>query len=371
MQDTARAPGEVRKIAVLRANALGDFIFTLPALQALKNTWPAAELTLLGQAWHREFLDSRPGPVDRVISIPKCHGVPHETDRPDDPQQVERFFDAMHAESFDIALQMHGGGGNSNPFVKRLGARFAVGLQAPGAPALDVNIPYVLYHNEVLRYLEVAMAAGAVPTTVVPTLEVTAADVDALAREAPQLRRPLVVLHPGASDLRRRWPAQKMAALADVLSASGLTVCVTGVAAERALVDDVVRHATSHVVDLGGKLSLRAMTALLARAELVVSNDTGPLHLARAVGTATIGIYWFGNVINAGPIQMRGHRHAVAWTTHCPACGMDCIHGDAHVPHGGCAHEVSFVDAVSVAEMADLAAELLGTSLDMPRLAAL
>lgn len=369
---SAKPPDKIDRIAVLRANALGDYIFALPALQSLKDTWPEAELVLLGTPWHKRFVESRPGPVDRVVCVPKCKGIPQETDRVEDAAGVEAFFAAMRDEHFDLALQMHGGGGNSNPFVRKLGARRTIGLRASGAPGLDVDVPYVLYHNEVMRYLEVAIAAGARPTCLVPRLHVTDADLAELAESLPaRVSDPVVVLHPGASDVRRRWPAAKMAALADWFDAAGYTVCITGVAAESELVDGVVGRANSNAVNLCGRLSLNAMTALLDRACLLVSNDTGPLHVARAVGTSTIGIYWFGNVINAAPPQMRGHRYAMSWTTHCPACGMDCVHGDAHLPQDGCDHEVSFVDEVDVDTVAVLAGDLLGNALEEPRLAAL
>lgn len=351
-------PG-VRKIAVLRANALGDYIFTLPALNALKAAFPEAEITLLGRAWHRAFLLARPGPVDRVVVVPKCNGIPQERDRIEDEPAVEAFFERMRAERFDIALQMHGGGGNSNPFVRALGARLAAGLQADGAPPLDINIPYVLYHNEVLRYLEVAEAVGAVPVGVMPELAVTAADRESLVRELPGLERPHVVLHPGSTDIRRRWPLERMAALADRLAARGLIVCVTGVKEESDAVAAVVNAANAPVHDLCGRLSLPAMLALLESAALVVSNDTGPLHLARAVGTPTVGIYWMGNMINASPIRARHHACAISWTTHCPSCGMDCIANDAHVPSGGCSHDTSFVAGVGVDEVVMHAERLL------------
>ncbi|HEX6928213.1 MAG TPA: glycosyltransferase family 9 protein [Gammaproteobacteria bacterium] len=354
-------PG-VRKIAVLRANALGDYVFTVPALCALEAAFPEAEIVLLGKAWHRDFLAARPGPVDRVIVVPKCRGIPLETDRIENPDAVAAFFEAMRAEHFDIALQMHGGGGNSNPFVSNLGARLTAGLRAEGAPPLDIDIPYVLYHNEVLRYLEVAAAVGAVPVAVAPEVTVTAADRQALARELPALGQPYVVLHPGATDIRRRWPLEKMAALADVLAARGVTVCVTGVPAESEAVARVVDGANANIHDLCGKLSLPGMVALLESAELVVSNDTGPLHLARAVGTPTVGIYWMGNVINAGPVVARAHRYAISWTTHCPACGMDCIENDAHVPRDGCRHAESFVGSVPVDEVVAHAEALLDLS---------
>src|SRR3989442_10772331 len=67
--DPAWVPG-VARIAVLRANAVGDFIFTLPALAAVKAAYPGAELVLLGAPWHERFLSGRPGPVDRVLVVP-------------------------------------------------------------------------------------------------------------------------------------------------------------------------------------------------------------------------------------------------------------------------------------------------------------
>lgn len=351
-------PRNVRKIAVLRANALGDFVFATPALNALKRSWPDAELVYLGREWHQDFLVGRPGPVDSVIVVPKYHGVPHEADRVENPAQVEEFFARMQGERFDIALQMHGGGGNSNPFVRRLGARLSAGFRAAGAAPLDINIPYVLYHNEVLRYLELAESVGAHAGSVQPRVQVTANDRDELRAALPGLREPYAVLHPGASDVRRRWPAAKMAALADTLSARGLRVLITGTRTEGELVESVVRRARA-AENVCGHLSLPALTALLDGAALVVSNDTGPLHLARAVGTPTIGIYWVGNVINAGPVALRNHRYAMSWTVNCPACGMDCVHNDAHVPRDGCRHEESFVDEVSVEEVAAHADALL------------
>lgn len=352
----------VSKIAVLRANALGDYVFSVPALDALKAAFPDAELVLLGRKWHRDFLKARPGPVDRVIVLPKCDGLPHETDHVEDPEEVASFFADVRAERFDIALQMHGGGGNSNPFISTLGARLTAGLRAEGAPPLDINIPYVLYHNEVLRYLEVAGSVGAVPTGVTPEVAVTARDRQALSDEMPVLRKPCVVLHPGATDVRRRWSLRKMAALADLLVARGMCVYVTGIAEEAAVVAQVVSQAQAEIHNLCGKLSLPGMLALLESAALLVSNDTGPLHLARAIGTPTVGVYWVGNVINGGPPSVGNHRCAISWTTHCPACGLDCIANDAHVPRNGCTHETSFVDGVSVDDAAREAFSLLGLS---------
>src|SRR3978361_102591 len=103
----------IKKIAVLRANALGDYIFVLPALQALRETFPNAEIVLLGRAWHKEYLEGRPGPVDRVIVVPPYPGISEREGFIPDPQVLDLFFGQMKHEQFDLAFQLHGGGRNS------------------------------------------------------------------------------------------------------------------------------------------------------------------------------------------------------------------------------------------------------------------
>src|SRR5579885_787893 len=96
---------DVRKIAVLRANGLGDLIFALPALDALRAAYPEAEITLLGSRLHVELLAERPGPVDRVIVIPPSRGVREEAGKLENAAELDQFFEAMARERFDLAIQ--------------------------------------------------------------------------------------------------------------------------------------------------------------------------------------------------------------------------------------------------------------------------
>ncbi|SCG63535.1 glycosyltransferase family 9 protein [Micromonospora halophytica] len=351
---------DVARIAVLRANALGDFIFLLPALESLRAAYPEAEIVLLGAPWHAELWRDRPGPVDRVLVIPPAPGI-RDPGPGEKPGSLDDFLDAAAGERFDLALQVHGGGGNSNPIVNRLGARVTAGLRAEGAPPLHRWIRYVYYQHEVIRYLEVTALVGAPAVTIVPALAVTDTD-RAEARDvlgAPV--GPRVALHPGATDSRRRWPAERFGEVARALHRDGYDVLVTGTPAEQDLVDAVVASAGVPVRPQVGTLSLGGLAATYEGCDLVISNDTGPLHLAGAVGTATVGVYWLGNLINgATPLRAR-HRPIASWTTHCPICGVDCTPGI--YPHrpgdGDCPHRDSFVTDVPVLEVLEAAAELL------------
>lgn len=350
----------VERIAVLRANALGDFIFILPALEALRAAYPAAELVLLGAPWHATLWAARPGPVDRVLVVPPAPGI-REPGPGEEPAAMADFLAAARGERFDLALQVHGGGANSNPVVAGLGARVTAGLRAEDAPPLDRWLRYVYYQHEVIRALEVVALVGAPAVTITPALAVTDADRAEAGRVLGAPTRPRVALHPGATDNRRRWPPDRFGAVARALAGDGYEVLVTGTPAEQETVDAVVAAAGVPVSPQVGTLSLGGLAACYQGCALVVSNDTGPLHLAAAVGTATVGVYWVGNLINgATPLRAR-HRPIASWTTHCPVCGVDCTPGIyPHRPGDGeCPHRDSFVADVPVIEVVEAARELL------------
>lgn len=333
----------VRTIAVLRANGLGDFVFGLPALMALRAAYPTAEIVYLGLAWHRAFLQDRPGPVDRVVVIPPIYGVGEHHPEREDPARVAAFCQAMQAERFDLALQLQGGGDHSNALVRRLGARLTVGARSPQAPPLDRWVPYRFRQNEVLRLLEVVALVGARPVELVPRLTLLPRDRAEAARVLGPLDGPLAVLHPGSNDRRRRWPPEKFARVGDYLARRGWTVALIGTAGERDLVEAVAARMQRPVRNLAGLLSLNGLAGLLARADLVVANDSGPLHLAVAVGSRTVGLFWCGTAFTGYPVALARHVPLISWLTRCPLCG-----GDLLGPPGPCRHEVSLLAEITV-----------------------
>ena len=354
---------DVGRIAVLRANRLGDFLFALPALEALRAAYPGAEIVLLGTDWHAGLLTGRPGPVDRVVPVPVVPGVrdpgPGEAE---DPAAVEAFAAAMRAERYDLAVQMHGGGRSSNPLVARLGARHTLGLRAPDAPPLERTLPYAWYQSEVLRYLELVGLVGAGPVTLHPRLCLRDADRAAAAAVLPGGPGPLVALHPGARDPRRRWPAAAFAAVGDALAARGARVLVTGSGDEAPVVREVLAAMSAPALPLVDAVPLGGLAAVYARCDLLVANDTGPLHLAGAVGTATVGVFWAGNLVNAGPATRARSRAHVSWTTRCPACGAVLPEPELPAAHHGrpCGHEDSWVSDVQASVVIADALDLIG-----------
>jgi ADP-heptose:LPS heptosyltransferase len=133
-----RSPvGQVRRVAVLRCNALGDYLMATPALAALRCAFPEAEVTLLGSAWHAEFLCGRPGPVDRVLVLPRVPGLAGQPAGAPEDDALPQFLVDARAHRYDLAVQLHGGGAVSNPLVSALGAGWSIGLRAEGSLSRD------------------------------------------------------------------------------------------------------------------------------------------------------------------------------------------------------------------------------------------
>lgn len=350
---------KITQIAILRGGGLGDVLFAMPAMDALAAAYPDAKITLLGTAMHQRLLAHRPGAPHEVQVLPE-----HALDGGACSRgECEDFFARMRQRHFDLAVQLHGGGRFSNRAVAMLGARHTIGLRAPGALELERTVPYRYYQHEMLRALEVVSLVGADPVRLEPSVTVTDVDRESAAPVLAGLHRSagLAVVHPGASDLRRRWPAARFASVAAGLGDDGMDVLVIGTQNERDLCEEVAAGAHSTAVrSVAGSLDESALVGVLAAAAVIVADDSGPRHLAQAVGTPTVGVFWVGNAINAAPLGRAHHRVRLSWTVTCPVCGVDCTGRDPRI--GRCEHDVSFVaDVQADAVLAD-ARELVASN---------
>ncbi len=332
----------IRRIVVLRANGLGDFLFATPALRALAKGLPDARITYLCQPWLRSFIDGRYPYVHDVRLVPPYPGIRAIPADGNWKRSAAAFFRRMRAEKFDLAIQLHGGGGQSNPFIRQLGARRTIGLAARDAPDLDLSLRYIFYQPEVARYVEVVALLGLPGDGYTMDAPEVAADVTGLRAGWPDaFSSPYAVVHVGASDPRRRWPIARFGAIADHLCRRyGLTVVATGSIEDAPLIRQLASTANVPVVDLAGRLDLGAVLALVRRARITVSNDTGIGHFAVATRCPSVIVYWCGNVITAGAFERGHHRPMLSWTVQCPACGQR-----------SCRCQVSFVQDVNLDEV--------------------
>jgi hypothetical protein len=125
---------------------------------------------------------------------------------------------------------------------------------------------------------------------------------------------------------------------------------VVGTAEERQLAGEVVAAASSDgVVSVAGELGVGALAALLERCDVLLGNDSGPRHLAQALGTPTVGLFWVGNLINAGPLGRSLHRIHLSWATQCPECGADIT--QVGWTAARCEHDTSLLAGINAADV--------------------
>jgi ADP-heptose:LPS heptosyltransferase len=341
----------VSRIALLRGGGLGDLMFALPAVSALKAAYPGSTVTLLGTPIHESLVSATHTDVDDVMVLPAAEGV---RPGPEDPAAVAAFFGAARERQFDLAVQLHGGGRCSNPVLLQIQARHTAGSGTPDAAPLERTLPYTYYQHEPARALEVAGLAGAPPVLLEARVNPRAESVvrlpAVLGPALPPDGQPLLVLHPGATDPRRHWPVESFGAVARAAADDGARVLVVGDHSETGLADAVVSAAlgrsagAGQVSSVAGMLGLGELAALLARADTVLANDSGPRHLAQALGAPTVGIYWAGNALTAGPLGRGRHRVHLSWVTNCPVCGADVTQVGWTAPR--CPHDDSLVAGI-------------------------
>jgi ADP-heptose:LPS heptosyltransferase len=340
----------MKKIGVLRANAIGDVVVSLPAFTALRTTFPESEIVLIGRKSHCELFKGRSSPIDRVIALPASIQFDRPLESEDDPVIEE-----LKREEFDMIIQLHGGGRHSNRFVKLLEPKRSIGAKTPDAETLDQVRPYAQFQHESLRQMDILRLIGVRSSFFKPEISVTESE----KREGLNLLRsispegPYVLLNPGANDSRRRWPIRKFIEVGNILLKRGMNVFANVGPAENSIREDLKKLAPQ--IQLISP-SLQELLGVLANCQLVISNDTGTMHLALAVKTPTVALFWYRNLLGYGPLDQEEAKVLVSWKSHCEHCGRNCSKELCH-------HEDSLIDEISVSEVIEASEDFIPRSM--------
>jgi ADP-heptose:LPS heptosyltransferase len=319
-----------RHVLVARQDSVGDVLLAGPAVRAVAAG--AGRVTLLCGPRGRDAARLLPG-VDEVVVAHAAwiDAEPEPVTRSTVDALVDRLTD-LEVDQALILTSFH-----QSPLPLALLLRMAgvptiaaVSVDYPGS-LLDVRHRVDEDVHEVERGLSLAATLGyRLPEGDDGRLAVRRDP----AAEAPDLEGPYVVVHPGASVPARAWAPERHAALVEALAAEGRRVVVTGGTAERPLTARVAggrRRAT----DLGGRVDLAGLAEVLAGAEVVVVGNTGPAHLAAAVGTPVVSL--FAPVVPAVRWRPWGVRHVLLGDQEaacagsrarvCPVPGHPCLDG--------------------------------------------
>lgn len=324
----ARLSRPPQRVALLKPSRIGDFICATPAMRALRQALPDAEITLVTLPMLRDMAE-RSALFDRVVDFP---GYPGLAEQLFAPRRAAGFFVAMQAQRFDLALQLQGSGVNANPFALMIGARHTAGFVRPGdGPGLlDAALPLPDAGHEIDRMLALPAFLGAPAAGRATEFPLWLEDHELAAELLLDAEPPLIGLHPGARDASRRWPVARFAAVARELRARhGGTLALLGEPGDRVTAALAAALGDTPFVRLDGRTRLPTLGALIARLALLVTNDTGPAHIAYALGTPTLTIFGAGDPDRYGP-PAAGPFVALAHPVGCRPCGLaECPIGEA------------------------------------------
>ncbi len=296
---------EPDRVCIIKPSSLGDVVHALPILAALRARWPRAHLAWVVNHPFRELLEGHRALDELIVHDRSARGG-----GPLGMSGTAGLFRTLARGRFDLTIDLQGLL-RSALMTAAAGSRVRVGMADAREGARWFYTDRVdasrLRLHAVERVRRVAAAFGAriaEPRFDLPTTPEHAG----WAREMLEpLPRPRIVLNLGAQWLTKRWPPEHFAEIARrTFQRYGAGLIAVGSSADRPLVEALMRHAGPiSILDLSGRTSLRQLASLSAECDLLISNDTGPLHLAAAAGARVIGIYTCTDPLLTGPFGPR------------------------------------------------------------------
>ena len=221
------------------------------------------------------------------------------------------FLKKVKAQTFDLAIQLHGSGTVTNTLLERFDAKFLAGSYLTHKPS-SYFTKYDHNKHEIRRLFAVIKALGQVRENDSLYFPITDLDKSALHQaRLDLLPHSYVCIHPGARDPKRRWSTQYFSWIGDMLAAKGFYVVLTGTNDELPLVKEVKQQISSKDIISAGKLDLGGLAALIKNAALFISNCTGVAHLSTAVDTPTIVLSLEKEPWRWAPLDQNKHRTIV------------------------------------------------------------
>jgi len=282
-------------------NWVGDAVLAIPAMKAVRARFPEAQITLLVRPWVAGVFTSAPF-IDKVWSEPRPAGI----------SDWIRLSGSIRASRFDMAL-LFPNSFESAAMVFLGGVPQRIGYAADGRRWLLTHWikPSAEKRHQVYYYLDLASAVSAGVGH--PSIEI-----DANAEEKLQARKLLLsagiapnrrylVLNPGAAyGSAKRWREERFAEAADTLASElEMDVAIIGSEVERSIAERIQRLMRSHVAVLNGRTSLETLIGVISESSLVLTNDSGPMHLAAALGVPTVAVFGPTDDAATGPYGRR------------------------------------------------------------------
>jgi len=274
------------KTLIYLPNWLGDIIFALPAVKAIKQSDPDGQLGCVCPAELKELLSFNPA-IDEILT---CPNRKHKFDRvillrPSTTRAMVSFFNGIPER---IGYRRKG----KNLFLTK---------KIPEPDALSIHRSH--YYLNIARAIDVSIIGENLEAEFfIPDKDRARAE-DLLNAEGIAEGEGYLVINPGANWVMKRWNINSFALLADkLIDELKIKVVVTGSGKDVKLASQLIARMKNKPVILAGKTNLKMLGVIFQNAQVVIANDSGPLHLARVVGATTVGLYGPTSAEVTGPL---------------------------------------------------------------------
>lgn len=304
-----------RHILVIRLDLIGDLVLSLPVVHILKRTYPEAEIDLLALPSSARVLGNDPAIHTVLTYDPNIWRRPKGLLNPKNWNEARALRQRLQARNYDLAVSVFGPWAALLALVSGAQRRLGFGKESyPGL--LTDNVPGRHWKpddhlHEVDYCLRLAQAAGATlqPEDRIPTLVVDQQAQQEVVRLLQQMgvsdKKTLIACHVSSNNGQsKRWPIPYWASLIDRLQQTGeVEVIFTGAPDDLPLIAAITARMQEQAINLAGKTSLAQLAALLQRADIVITGDSGPMHIACAVGSRVIAIHGPTDPALSGPVS--------------------------------------------------------------------
>ena len=296
-----------QNILIIKPSALGDVVHALPVLDALRRTWPDARITWMIRREFAPLLECVRG-LDETLLFERRRIGRWYT--PDGWAALQALIQRLRNDRYDLVLDLQGLF-RTALFARLSGCPVRVGMATARecAPLLYTHRvqPPADSRHMVDSYRTMLDAVGVSDFQTQVTFQPPASALQAvshLLEDEGLTPNRFAVLIPGAAHATKQWPTERFAAVAERLAKEyGLAVAAVGTAGEKRIVTALQQNCAVPIVDLTGKTTIPQLVALLAQAAMVVSNETGPGHIAVAQNTPSVLIFGPTNPAWVGPYK--------------------------------------------------------------------
>lgn len=298
-----------KNILITKPSSLGDIVLALPALRALRLSFPEAKISWLIRPEFAELIENHPH-LDEIIAFDRKL-LGKAWFHPEAFGALISLIRKLRRSQFDVIFDFQGLFRTAS-LAWLSGCRTRFGMANAREFATFFYTHKVSQNMECIHmvdfYLKIIQAAGASDfgiEFVFPKNPFAEDSIDKLLKRH-EIKDNYAVLIPGSAHQDKCWPTGRFAQLADKISSQyNLSIVATGSASESGIVDKIKEKANVPIVNLAGQTSLSELVALLKRARLVVSNDTGPGHIAAALGVPLVLMFGRANPIRLEPYRRK------------------------------------------------------------------